>query len=1015
MGLTMFFSRFFKPKWQSRSPQTRREALLALNLADPASLTIVRQAAESDTDPVNRQTALRRLTDVELLRRLADSDPDATVREHAVQRLGDLISAVDAQGASVAQRRSWLENSADKRVLEYVARNGADPHMRWLAAQMLDRESLYSDLAIYDADTEVRSSAAARITSRGALERVLRHARTRDKRVRAEIQARLDELTAEQDRPARVRKMSRELCLQIEALPDIWAKSHRLDDVTSQRSWVKDKWQELLAQRQGLESEPWQEWDARFAAALQAIDEVIDAAQKAAAADVAVVAEESSPAPVAAEIGRDRTAYFETIAQLTKDLAQTPLPLETLTERVEQAQAAFNQFVGDEQLKDELSVLESNLEQARNAVASFQEQQPLMEELQVEVNNLLRADGFLDGALVKSVEQGFKRLNKPNLVQEWRDMHGAIKALMAQVKERVEQEKAQRREVIDQVAANVKSLDELLKDGKSSDAAQLARQLHALVDGMGEAEVQALKRKGVLGRLHRAQGQLRELKDWQEWASTPVREQLCQEAEALAEETTSHATHPHYDFAAAARRVREARQRWRGLGPAEPGVGEQLWERFNAACNRAYEPCQQHFDQEAQTRDANHHAREALCVEAEEFWEKELKDKDPQQVDWRGAEKFLRDHENAWRKAGPVERKAFALLQERFKQATGKLRDALTGERDNNHAKKAALVKRAEKLAAALQEGADDNQVRNAVDQMKQLQEQWRRVGPASQEKNLWQAFTAAREAINAAMQSQFDFVATERQKIRDTRIALCERMEALAGSDLDPGQAKAEFEAIKDAWDALDSDKEKPVRSLDRRFNTAAHEFDKRREKYAANAKSAEREHLRQRGEICDALEALADSVAVGQVDLEAVLNQIQALEQRWSELTVARAQLARGVSQRFDQALSRLRENAGQLAEELRRQNTERKEKLAVRWEILADIESPPHARDARMAVQVAQLAEKMTSGGSRSNGSGAEEERIGLLAEWCGTGPIDGVHAVELNERFRRAYESLYQRGR
>ncbi len=1007
MGLPMFFSRFFKPKWQSRSPQARREALLALDLADPANLTILRQAAESDTDPVNRQTALRRLTDVDLLRRLADSDPDATVREHAVQRLGDLIGANDEHSAPATQRRSWLESAPDKRLLEYVARNGADASMRWLAAQMLDRESLYSDLAIYDADADVRSSAAARISSRGALERVMRHARTRDKRVRGEVQARLDELAAEQDRPARVRKASRELCLQMEALPDIWAKTQRPDDVASQRRWVKEKWQELLVQREGLEAEPWQEWDDRFAAACAAIDDVIDQAQQADA-----VGAEAPPIeePIAEPV-RDRTAYIESITQLTKELAQNTLPLATLSERIEQAQAAFNQFAGDDQLKSELASLEKNLEQARNAVASYLEQQPLIEELQVDANNLLGADGFLDDAAVKTIEQSFKHLSKPNQVAEWRETHGALKALLSQIKERVENEKSQRREMVDQVAANMKSLDEVLKDGKSSDAAQLVRQLQSMIDEMGEAEVKTLKRKGVLGRLHRAQGQLRELKDWQEWASTPVREQLCQEAEALAEETASHADHPNYDFAAAARRVREARQRWRGLGPAEPGVGEQLWERFNAACNRAYEPCQQHFDQEAQARDANHKARESLCVEMEDYWEKQLKDKDAQQVDWRAVEKFLRDRENAWRKAGPVERKAFQALQERFRQGAGKLREALTGERDNNHAKKAALVKRAEKLAAPVKEGADDSQVRNAVEQMKQLQEQWRRVGPASQEKELWQAFTAAREAVHAAMQSQFDFAATERQKIRDTRIALCERMEALSRGALEPGQANAEFEAIKTEWDALESDKDKAVRSLDRRFNTAVHEYDKRREKQVAAAKSAEREHLRLRGEICDALEALADATEAGEVGVEEARRQAETLEQRWSESTVSRSQLARGVEERFRQARARLQESAAAVAEEARRDNTERKEQLAVRWEILADVESPPHARDARMAIQVAQLAEKMTSGGSRSKGSGAEEERIGLLAEWCAIGPVEGVRAAELNERFRRAYASLY----
>lgn len=995
----MFLSKFFKPKWQSRNSQVRREGFQGLDLSDPASITILREAAQTDADPVNRQTALGRLSDADLLVRLSQSDNDATVRAHAVQRISELIGDAGPQGAPAAQRRGWLESSVDKRVQENVARNGNDPHMRLLAAQLLGKESLFCDMAVYDDDSDVRIAAAAQITNRNALEKVLRHARTRDKRVRAEIQSRLDELAAESDRPARVRRETREICQQLEALPDIWKVGQRLDDVTDQCRRCQERWAVAIEERVGVDEENWAAWDERYQLAFNAVEQLISEAQ---------VVE----APPMVE---DHSSTAELLTQLTAALTVASAPLDDIERRLGEGQVALNQFRAISELQPQIEALESQVETVRNAVAVFQEEQNKIDALQQESLDLLAVDGDLDVDATTTFNRSLKSLAKPYQISQWLASYNALQDCVQQLTLRLDEEKARRNDGTKHIADNVTTLTALLKEGKSLDAAKLAKQLQVMVDELQDADRKGLKSKGVLGRLQRAQGKLRELKDWQEWASTPVREQLSQEMETFEAEIVAHADHPNYDFATAARRIREARRRWRGLGPAEPGTSETLWERFNGACNRAYEPCQARFDRDAQERDEHLQQRSILCAQLETFFQDHIDGKDSTTVDWRGAEKFLRDQENAWRKAGPVDRKTFQTVHERFRTAVGRLRDAFAAERDDNHAKKAALVKRANKIAVGLQDGSDDGEVRSAAEQMKHLFDEWRKLGHASQEKALWQEFCAARDIVSGAQQAQFDFATSERHRVREKRIGLCEAMEALSQDGLASQQMRAKLDALKVEWETLDSDKEKAVRSLDRRFNAAMREVEKRREQEHATIRFTEREHLRERGEICDALESLTDALQAGTIDHADVQRRIDDLEQRWNAADTVRSELTRGVNKRFTQVLSTLRDNAAALENEHVRLNTERKAKLAVRWEILANIESPPHARESRMAIQVAQLAEKMTTGGAtRASGDRAEEERIDLLAEWCATGPIAGDSAQELNERFSRAYASLYQQG-
>ena len=51
--------------------------------------------------------------------------------------------------------------------------------------------------------------------------------------------------------------------------------------------------------------------------------------------------------------------------------------------------------------------------------------------------------------------------------------------------------------------------------------------------------------------------------------------------------------------------VRDLQQRWQALDKAHGASSKGLWERFRRACDRAYAPAKQHFEQLAKRREEN--------------------------------------------------------------------------------------------------------------------------------------------------------------------------------------------------------------------------------------------------------------------------------------------------------------------------------------------------------------------------------------------------------------------------
>ena len=330
----------------------------------------------------------------------------------------------------------------------------------------------------------------------------------------------------------------------------------------------------------------------------------------------------------------------------------------------------------------------------------------------------------------------------------------------------------------EQVAADLAAVRRSIDAGAVHDAVALERRLRERVKALP-----AVAARQFNAELAEVAARVRELRDWRDFAELPRREALCEQMEALAQAPLAV---PEQSEA-----VKGLRQQWNDLGVADTRKVWQLKKRFDKAAEVAFQPCRDHFKEQAAQRTFNLQQRQAIVAALERF----LADNDWQQADWHGVEQVLRQARTEWRQYHPVDHKAGRSLANRFEAVAGEIHGLIKAERERNIAHKEALVAEA---VAVRESGQTATDKANA---MKALQQRWKGVGPTPHKvgQRLWKQFRAecdvVFEARNAVREQRND-----RRRFIEEAETLLDELERRA--DIDPNLDRA---AVADYQQRLD------------------------------------------------------------------------------------------------------------------------------------------------------------------------------------------------------------------
>jgi hypothetical protein len=206
------------------------------------------------------------------------------------------------------------------------------------------------------------------------------------------------------------------------------------------------------------------------------------------------------------------------------------------------------------------------------------------------------------------------------------------------------------------------------------------------------------------------------------------KEELAVKAEALS---------PSEEWKSTSEAIKALQAEWKTIGPVPQERSQELWQRFRKAGNAFFERLQEHRKESSQGTEENLHLKEALCVRAEEL---------SQSTDWKGTAEAIKALQAEWKAVGPAPREQADAVWKRFRKAADVFfarrkehSDTLRKEQEENLRRKEALVARAEELSQSTQWKA-------TVQMIKEVQAEWRTIGPAPSNKaeSVWRRFRAA-------------------------------------------------------------------------------------------------------------------------------------------------------------------------------------------------------------------------------------------------------------------------------
>ncbi len=170
---------------------------------------------------------------------------------------------------------------------------------------------------------------------------------------------------------------------------------------------------------------------------------------------------------------------------------------------------------------------------------------------------------------------------------------------------------------------------------------------------------------------------------------------------------------------------------------------------------------------------------------------------------------------------------------------------------------------------------------------LQKYHEQWREVGPVPRDKKdeLWERFKAATSIINKKHQDYFEGRKSDQKKNLDAKIALCEKVEEIANTEIeshrDWDERSRELIELQKVWRTIGFAPKKDNNRIYERFRIASDKFfDRKREFYNQN-KEEQQNNLQLKTDLCIQAEALKDST-----DWKKTADEFINIQKAWKEI---------------------------------------------------------------------------------------------------------------------------------
>ncbi|MFY9328783.1 MAG: DUF349 domain-containing protein [Georgfuchsia sp.] len=392
-------------------------------------------------------------------------------------------------------------------------------------------------------------------------------------------------------------------------------------------------------------------------------------------------------------------------------------------------------------------------------------------------------------------------------------------------------------------------------------------------------------------RIGRLQAEIMRLKGWQHWGGERVRDDLVEEAEALASSVVAaeESSPTKFPVKQLEKYIDQLRARWKQLDLLGGPNSKAMWQRFDGALKTAYVPVAAHYTRLNETRLENLATREGLLETLDAL--SISSDESGAAPDWKEIARALAHFQSEWRKLGPMQHtvphKKQAALSERMKSSVARVEDPLREVQRSAKAEREQFIVRARTLSQNAQD-------RDVVAKVRELQAQWQQHAKSQPlqraiENAMWTDFRAAIDAIMNRREEALNARTAQFEANQEVREALIVRLQAV-GQDAPAAEIKRVLAEIDSEWHKAGEAPRNQAAKQESRFRDARDKV----QQYLAN--SAQRkwhvmcDALVGKLALCDEIEALTSAVPTDITDIEARWAALPALPTRWEQSLLGR-----------------------------------------------------------------------------------------------------------------------------
>lgn len=488
-----------------------------------------------------------------------------------------------------------------------------------------------------------------------------------------------------------------------------------------------------------------------------------------------------------------------------------------------------------------------------------------------------------------------------------------------------------------------------------------------------------------------------EAEDLDRWAHYTKLQDLAEKAEHLLDAEPNH-----HDVI---KQIKELRKQWKETGSAPREKADEVWNRFNGACETAFEKCRAFFDELDQQRDENLVKKLELCEKVEA-----LKDSS----EWKQTADQIKEIQAQWKQIGHVPKDKDKETFDRFRAACDFFfdrRKADFDERDKVQAARGDEKKELCQKAASIVEMEWSDGVKFA----KELRNTWKKIGSArrSDEETLWEEFNGYINAFYA----KFD---SERPENLNKKTAICEQIEELLKDlegDINFRDLNNKVNTLKKEWEQIGPVPKENDNEIWDRFNAPLKPFYEKRSDFFAKSDAERGENMKKK----EALIAELDKIVSAHVNWKETTDAVKGLQQQWKEIGHAPKEFDNELWNTFhnkcDSFFAQRKEFYNEM-DSKRQVNLKRKTQICVEIEKIVGVESSEEEVEQTDAMSLAEelkfSIETNFSIDETTKTRASSFERIKeLQSEWKSIGPVPKEDDKALFSRYRSACDKFFEK--